>query len=184
MFDEETVQATEEKPGCLKTLLFDYVVPFLVALVIAYGIRVAVAQPFVIPSGSMLPTIQLNDRILANKFIYRLREPERGDVVVFEPKPEQGETPFVKRLIGLPGDTVEVKDGKLNVNGKRFKTGFAGQVGYTYGPAKVPPGMIFVLGDNRDNSYDSHEWGFLPRQNLIGKGFFVYWPLNHMKVLK
>lgn len=167
----------------LKSILYDYVVPFGIALVISFGIRVAIAQPFVIPSGSMLPTIQLNDRILANKFIYYFGQPQRGDIVVFNPKPEQGETPFVKRLIGLPGDKIEVRNGRLYVNGKRFTKGFSGEMSYTYGPEKVPPGQVFVLGDNRDNSFDSHEWGFLPRENIIGKAFIVYWPPGDFKIL-
>lgn len=168
----------------IKKIFKEYVLTFAVAIVISLGIREAIAQPFVIPSGSMLPTIQIGDRILANKFIYRLRKPARGDIVVFQPPPDLGSTPFVKRLVGLPGDEIEVKNGQLYVNGKVFQKGFIGKVSYSYGPTRVPAGTIFLLGDNRDNSFDSHVWGFLPVGNVIGEGFLVYWPPQNIKLLK
>lgn len=167
-----------------KKIFREYFVTFAFAIVISFGIREAVAQPFVIPSGSMIPTINIGDRILANKLVYRIRTPQRGEIVVFQPPSELGSTPFVKRLIGLPGDTIEVKDGKVYVNGKIFRKGFTGKMNYNYGPVKVPYKRIFLLGDNRDNSFDSHVWGFVPMKNIIGEGFIIYWPPQSVKLLK
>jgi signal peptidase I len=132
----------------------------------------------------MLPTIQLQDRILANRLIYRLHSVERGDVIVFMP-PEaiDPETPYVKRVIGLPGDTVEVKQGKTFVNGEEYLVPTASIPTYSRPKETVPEGMLFVLGDNRNESSDSHIWGYVPQDNVIGRADIVYWPPKNLHLL-
>ena len=140
------------------------------------------------PTGSMEPTIAAGDRLFTIKAIYYFEHPKRGDIVVFNvPKQvsdDPNAAPFVKRLIGLPGDTVEIKDGNVYVNGKIFKVATARTPRYSYGPVTVKEGTYFVLGDNRNESYDSHEWGFVPEENVFAKAVFVIWPLDHIKVLQ
>ncbi|NCO66577.1 MAG: signal peptidase I [Candidatus Aquicultor secundus] len=168
--------------------LSEFIVLAVIAFVLAFGIRTAVAEPRLVPTGSMDPTIAPGDRIFTVKALYYFEEPHRGDIVVFKvPKQVNSDpdaAPFVKRLIGLPGDTVEVRDGVLYVNGKAYKVAAARTPQYSYGPVKVKEGMLFVLGDNRNQSYDSHEWGFVPEENVIAKAVCVFWPLDHLKVLK
>ncbi|MCL5291858.1 MAG: signal peptidase I [Actinobacteria bacterium] len=172
--------------GVLRTIR-EYAVLILVALVLSFIIRAAVAEVRVVPTGSMLPTIQIGDRLLTVKILYKFGEPQRGDVVVFEP-PEilkgRFSEPFVKRVVGLPGDVIEVRDGKTYVNGEEFRVATADRPRYDYGPRKVPNESYFMLGDNRNQSYDSHEWGFVPRQNIIAKAVLVFWPLDDAKMLK
>lgn len=168
----------------LRKILRDVVFPLLVAFVVAMFAQATVAKPYQIPSGSMLPTIQLQDRILANRLIYRLHSVERGDVIVFMP-PEaiDPETPYVKRVIGLPGDTVEVKQGKTFVNGEEYVVPTASIPTYSRPKETVPEGMLFVLGDNRNESSDSHIWGYVPQDNVIGRADIVYWPPKNLHLL-
>ncbi|ELR96791.1 signal peptidase I [Gloeocapsa sp. PCC 73106] len=156
-----------------------------IAGVLAFGIRTFVAEARYIPSGSMEPTLLINDHLMIEKISYRLHEPERGDIVVFRPtealKEQDYHQAFIKRIIGMPGDTVEVKGGVVYVNGQALSEDYIKEVpDYSYGPEIVPDDQYLVLGDNRNNSYDSHIWGFVPRKNLIGKAFVRFWPLNRM----
>ena len=157
------------------------------SLLIAFALVFFLVKPFVvaafyIPSPSMVPTLQERDRVLVNKFIYRLTEPRRGDIIVFAaPKkasPDQKD--FIKRLIGLPGDLIQIRsyDG-VYVNGVKLDEPYIGPVyiaDYDYGPEKVPPEQYFVMGDNRRNSNDSHVWGFLSRKTVLGKAMVIFWP--------
>ncbi|HEY9725392.1 MAG TPA: signal peptidase I [Chroococcales cyanobacterium] len=134
-----------------------------------------------IASGSMQPTLQTNDRIFINKLAYRSKSPERGDIILFQPTPplqEQGiQTPFICRAIGLPGDKVEIRQGKVYINNQPLAENYIAEPpAYQYGPITVPANSYFVLGDNRNNSYDSHYWGFVPQENLMGKASSRYWP--------
>lgn len=167
-----------------KKLFRDIVMPLTIAFGVALFTQATVAKPYQIPSGSMLPTIQLQDRILAFRLIYHFRPVERGDIVVFEP-PENIDpgTPYVKRVIGLPGDTVEVRGGRVLVNGEEFKVDMATTPSYSRATETVPEGMLFVLGDNRNESFDSHRWGYVPLDNVIGRAEFIYWPPEHLKWL-
>ncbi len=165
-------------------LLREILLPLALAVVLALVIQATVAKPYEIPTASMDPNIQPEDRVLANRFIYHLRDIHRGDVIVFDPPANVNSTvPLVKRVIGLPGDTVEVKNSRLLVNGEAFVVEGATQPRYAYGPVVVPAGMLFVLGDNRNNSYDSHAWGFVPRDAVLGEVFMVYWPLGRLHLL-
>ncbi|MBE9138165.1 signal peptidase I [Nodosilinea sp. LEGE 07088] len=155
------------------------------SLLLAFGIRTFVAEARYIPSGSMLPTLEVNDRLIIDKVSYRFTEPQRGDIVVFMPPESLNETnAFIKRLMGLPGDEIEVKGGLLYVNGEPQQEPYiAAPPDYEYGPVTVPPDAYLVLGDNRNNSVDSHYWGFLPQDNLIGQAVFRFWPMDRLGTL-
>lgn len=153
--------------------------------ILAFGIRSFVAEARYIPSGSMLPTLQINDRLIIDKISYDFRNPKRGDIVVFSPtdtlKKQNFKDAFIKRVIGLPGETVEVKDGLVYVNGQPIQEKYVeDQPNYRFGPVTVPPNEYLVLGDNRNNSYDSHYWGSVPRQNIIGRAVVRFWPINRV----
>ena len=183
----------------------DWIVTIVGAIAIVLAIKAWIVNPYRIPSSSMEPTLHcakpasgcetgFSDRVLANRFIYRFRDPERGDIVVFETPPAArarcgaGGT-FVKRLIGLPGERLELRSEKglsyVYINGKKLDEPYIGQNRRdTRGPEnfRVPPGQYFMMGDNRAQSCDSREWGTVPRENLIGKVFATYWPPNRISV--
>ena len=155
------------------------------SLFLAFGIRTFIAEARYIPSGSMLPTLQINDRLIIDKISYDFSNPKRGDIVVFNPtktlEAENFHVAFIKRVIGLPGDKVEVKNGKVYVNNLPIKENYLeARPDYQWGPVVVPVNSYLVLGDNRNNSYDSHYRGFVPRQNIIGKAMFRFWPFNRI----
>jgi signal peptidase I len=160
------------------------------SLFFAFGIRTSVAQSVFIASGSMKPTLQIDDRLIIDKLSYHFQEPQRGDIVVFSP-PESAlavcglqpnfSDPFIKRAIGLPGDRVEVKLGKIYVNGQPLQESYPAQSPYySWGPATVPPKSYLMLGDNRNQSCDGHSWGFVPRDRIIGKAIVRSWPIDRM----
>lgn len=152
------------------------------SVVLALGIRTFVAEARYIPSGSMEPTLEINDRLVVEKISYHFNPPERGDIIVFWPPdslfPEgQRRDAFIKRVIGLPGDTVEVNGGIVFINGEPLEENYIkASPDYTWGPETVPEGSYVVLGDNRNSSYDSHSWGFVPQENIIGKAVVRFWP--------
>ena len=151
------------------------------AFVLSFGIRTFVAEARYIPSSSMEPTLQINDRLIIEKMTYRFNKPERGDVVVFNAtdtlKEQNFHDAFIKRIIGLPGDKVVVRNGQVKVNGEIIREVYIKEKpNYNYGPVIVPQGNYLVLGDNRNNSYDSHYWGFVPKDKIIGRAFVRFWP--------
>ena len=167
--------------------LKEYGKSILIALILSFGIRVAIVEAYYVPTGSMSPTIMENDRIMSNKFIYWFVEPKPGDVVVFTPSPNiHTDAPrLVKRLIGVEGDWIEVKNGIVYRNRMPLAEPYINQSpDYTLSSIRVPEGFVFVLGDNRRNSYDSHFWGFLPRKNITAKAMFRFWPLNRIGMLR
>jgi len=169
----------------------------IIAIVLALFIRAFIVQAFKIPSGSMLPTLQIGDHILVNKFIYGIKlpitdtvivpikDPRPNDIVVFR-YPRNPKLDYIKRVIAVAGDTVEIRKKKVYVNGKPFDDphgvhtdprvlpATAGPRDY-FGPVTVPEGKIFVMGDNRDNSFDSRFWGFVDLKAVRGKAFIIYW---------
>jgi signal peptidase I len=164
----------------------------LIALVLTLVIRTYVMQAFKIPSGSMRPTLTEGDKLFVNKFIYRFRVPERGDIIVFK-FPGDPKKDFIKRLVAFGGEIVELRDGKIYVNGKVLSD--PGSFGKFYyynhdpfgGPGekiRVPEGSYYVLGDNSANSTDSRFWGFVPGKNLLGKAVFRWWPPRKIGLLK
>lgn len=176
---KNTRNSTEENPvvEIIKTLA--------TAFILAIGIRTLVAEARYIPSSSMEPTLEINDRLIIEKVSYRFQKPQRGDVVVFSPtdklREQNFKDAFIKRVIGLPGDKVEVRGGKVYVNDQAIREKYIEEAPeYKYGPVTVPKDQYLVLGDNRNNSYDSHYWGFVPRENLIGRAVVRFWPFNRL----
>ncbi len=150
------------------------------AVVAALLIRAFLVQAFYIPSGSMEPTLEPGDYILVNRFIYTLHPPRRGDIVVFRyPRDEHWD--FVKRVIGLPGDVVEERDGQFWVNGEPLREAYVQPAAQGMArpakldPLRVPPRQLFVLGDNREASLDSRYWGTVSQEKVIGEAFLIYW---------
>ncbi len=159
----------------LGTALRELIETLLLTLVIFLLIRFAV-QNFRIEGFSMEPNFHDGEFLLVNKIVYMLHPPERGDVIVlrYPPVPSRD---FIKRVIGLPGDKVEIINGRVYINGELLTEPYPLNEGtYTYGPVTVGSDEYFVLGDNRNNSSDSHSWGMLPTKNIVGKAWFAYWP--------
>ena len=170
----------------------DVVVIFIVALVLAVLLKTFVVDNRIIPSSSMAPTVEPGSRILVNRFIYNFNDVEAGDIIVFEPtestKIDLGmEDDLLKRVIGLPGDEIQITDGELYINGTEMDESYIAEtMTYEYGPITVPDDCVFVLGDNRNYSADSHVWTdpFVPIDNIKGKAFFIYWPFDHFGKLE
>jgi signal peptidase I len=152
-----------------------------ITLVLFLAARASV-QPFYVQGQSMEPTLHNHERVLVEKVSYWLHGPERGDVVVFK-YPNDPTEDYIKRVIGLPGDHVVVRDNHVYVNNHQLKESYiANPPDYT-DDKTVPKGFLYVLGDNRDNSSDSHEWGLLPRDNIVGRAWIAYWPLPDLTFL-
>ncbi|MGF1538975.1 MAG: signal peptidase I [Pleurocapsa sp.] len=156
-----------------------------IALILAFLIRVFIAEPRYIPSDSMLPTLSTGDRLVVEKVTYKFHAPSRGDILVFQPPTKlqilgyDKNQAFIKRAIALSGETIAVQDGVVYVNDRPLVENYLAEPpAYNLIPMTVPPGNIFVMGDNRNNSNDSHVWGFLPIQNIIGRAIFRFFPFN------
>ncbi len=166
-----------------KAILFDWGKTIILSIIIALFIRITIVGAYYVPTGSMLPTIGIGDRLLGCKFLYWFTEPTAGDIVVFEP-PAAAHAEvarFVKRVVAVEGDMVEVKNGVLYRNGKPQNEPYVSSPPYyPYRPKRVPEGHLFVLGDNRNNSKDGHVWGFLPKENVEAKIVFRFWPLTRL----
>ena len=183
-----------------KSIIWEYTGAVIIALVLALVIHTSVVQAFKIPSGSMEPTLEIGDHLLVNKFIYGIRipftsislfpwkSPQRGDVIVFI-FPLEPEKDFIKRVIGVGGDTVRIVKKRLYINGAEVPDPHAvyrkdmallgdDQKMDNFGPVTVPKGSLFVMGDNRDQSFDSRFWGFVPLKDVLGKAFTIYWSWN------
>ena len=188
-----------------KSIVREYFETIVVAVILALFMRTFVVQAFKIPTGSMEPNLLIGDHLLVNKFVFAptlsgaeravlpSADIRRGDIVVFK-YPEDPERDFIKRVIGLPGESIELRDRRILVNGRAIEEpyahylprpqGFTGgdaasdDVRVRYGPVVVPAGSVFVMGDNRDNSQDSRYWGFLPKDNIKGKALMIYWSFD------
>jgi signal peptidase I len=198
---EAPAPAQAAAPARRKSLVREYAEAIFIAVLLALVIRQCGVQAFTIPSGSMMDTLLVGDYILVNKFLFGaelpfsdahlpgLRGPERGDIVVFK-YPNDESRDFIKRIIAVGGDTVQVQDNRVMLNGRLLEEPYVrpGSIhavpsthcGYLYGcePLTVPPGSYFVMGDNRDNSQDSRYWGFVRREKIRGKAFLIYWSWN------
>jgi signal peptidase I len=187
-----------------KTLFREYAEAILIAILLALFLRTFVVQAFKIPSGSMLPTLDIGDHILVNKFVYGVKmpyldrtlvsisRPARGDIIVFMFPEDEGRD-FIKRVVAVEGDTIAIRNKQVLINGKPTEEPYAvhrdaqtpmgsGQVGERgqeprdhFGPFTVPPGKVFVLGDNRDHSHDSRWWGTVDLEKIRGRAFLIYW---------
>lgn len=156
------------------------------ALCLAFVLRFFVIEAFWIPSGSMIPTLEVGDRVMVLKFMYKLPDvsPSRGDIVVFK-YPVDPRRDFVKRVVGLPGDKVEIRNGTVFINGKElFEPYVKNMDTYDMPAILVPDRQYFCLGDNRPNSLDGRFWGFVPYKFIKGPAVFRYWPIRRIGVLK
>jgi signal peptidase I len=173
------------------------------AVLVALAIQSWLVKPYRIPSESMVPTLRPGDRVLVDRVSYHLRDPERGDVIVFH-YPEDPEVVFIKRVVGVPGDVLEVRSGRLYVNGKKAAEPYVRRTGGRVDPTvaqaavagstmhdpwslaepfRVPAASYFVMGDNRTDSDDSRDWGTVPRGAIVGEGLATYWPLSRLRAL-
>lgn len=204
--------AETERASSRKSILREYAEAIIVAMLLAFAIRVFVVQAFKIPSGSMIPTLQIGDHILVSKLSYGLQwpgdcklkmsfppatcyasynlmsfgQPARGDVIVFR-YPEDEDKDFIKRVVGLPGEQIEIRNKVVHINGapledrsytQRVDPGIIdGMINPrdNFGPVTVPQGTYFVMGDNRDQSLDSRFWGYVRAEKIKGKAFRIYW---------
>jgi len=184
-----------------KSVVREYFESIVIAVILALFVRTWVVQAFKIPTGSMENNLLIGDHLLVNKFVFGptplaigrallpVRNPRRGDIVVFK-YPDEPERDFIKRVIGLPGETIELRNKKIYINGKpldepyvhfltpppsEFQEVTSSDLRENYPARTVPPDSYFVMGDNRDNSQDSRYWGFLPRANIKGKALLIYW---------
>ncbi|PIE59959.1 MAG: signal peptidase I [Desulfobulbus propionicus] len=180
-----------------KSRLRENIEAIIIALILALFIRTFIVQAFKIPSGSMLPTLQIGDHILVNKFIYGIKvpftgtavvpvsSPKRNDIIVFK-YPKDPKMDYIKRVIGVGGDTVEIRNKKIFINGKPYKDehgvfrdvkvlSAATSPRDNFGPVTVPENKLLVMGDNRDNSHDGRFWGFVDVKAVRGKAFVIYW---------
>jgi signal peptidase I len=171
-----------------------FLLPITLSTILAISIRSFIAEARYIPAGSMLPTLQINDRLIVDKFIYRYSNPQRGDIIVFNPNEqlerENYKDAFIKRIIGIPGDRVEVKGGKVYINNQVLVENYIEEPPTYNWSSKsltpdgiIPPDRYLVLGDNRNNSYDSHYWGFVPREKIIGKATSRFYPFERLGFL-
>jgi signal peptidase I len=160
-------------------LHLDLLIQLLVILAVVFGfVRPFVMEAFWIPSGSMIPTLEVGDRVFVNKFVYRFTEPERGDIIVFE-SVDDGDVDLIKRVVGVPGDEIAVRSGKLFVNGEPQKEPYTNKKTpdrSSFTKTTVPKNHVFVMGDNRASSADSRVFGPLPEKNIEGEAFLRFWP--------
>ncbi len=191
--------------GRLLAVCVEIAVLFVIALVIAIYAQTFVVKAYEIPSISMEPTLKVGDKILVDRASYHFRKPRRGEVIVFRFNPNdpanwtrggnsfvrdldlmaevlnithQGSLPFIKRVVGLPGEAVVVKDGGVYIDGELLEEDYEHFRGGPEGSWTVPEGSVMVLGDNRPNSADSRTWGFVPYQSIIGRAVFIWWPMS------
>lgn len=183
--------------------VLEYLAVVAAAVLVALAVQAWVVKPYRIPSGSMLDTLRPGDRVLVNRVVYHLREPERGDVIVFR-YPQDPDVVFIKRVVGVPGDLLEARDGRLYVNGKAAAEPYVHRTGGRLDPTvaqaaiagstthdpwslaqpyRVPAGTYFVMGDNRTDSDDSRDWGTVPRSAIVGEGLATYWPVSRLRAL-
>jgi len=185
--------------GLLETLVILVIAAFVALLLQSFFFKA-----FMIPSSSMSQTLQIGDRVMVERVSYYFRKPHRGDIIVFRYPPKEpaamntrnlfywpfeqigetlhlthrGTTPYVKRVVATEGETVELRKGKLYVNGKKINEKYIVDDGSDFGPVQVPKGMLFAMGDNRPNSRDSRFWGFVPIRSVIGRAVLRWWPLS------
>jgi signal peptidase I len=164
-----------------KRFALDILETIVLAVVLYFGIN-AVSARVRVDGFSMNPTLQNGEYILVNRLAYKTGQPERGDIIVFSFPADEGQD-LIKRVIGLPGETVKIGDGVVTIDGRTLQEPYIAQDPIYFGEWTVPPGFLFVLGDNRNDSRDSHQWGLLPLENVIGKSVLIYWPPPEWKII-
>jgi signal peptidase I len=181
MTQPQVTANTDRPSGCLKLAIILGLGTVVLVVAAPILIRSFVAEARFIPADSMAPTLKINDRVIINKAQYWSGAPQRGDIVVFNPtenlKSQGFKDAFIKRIVALPGETVAVINGQVMVNDKPLTEPYIQEKpNYDWGPEVVPAKAYFVLGDNRNNSYDSHYWGYVPRANIVGPATYRFWP--------
>ncbi len=197
---EETGRKSEGGASRARTLI-EYALTVAIAIAIALAIQAYIVKPYRVPTPSMANTVKAGDRVLIDRVLYGHRDIVRGEIVVFQGGEAVGDQVLLKRVVGLPGDTLAVEDGRLTVNGVPAEDGYVRRVDDAPevtqpGPAApdapwslqtpyvVPDGFYYVLGDNRTDSYDSRFWGPIPRTAIIGRAMAVYWPIPGIRTLE
>jgi signal peptidase I len=176
----------KESPKSTMRFLLELVEIVLIAFALSWVLRTYVIEARKVPTGSMLPTIQLEDRVIVDKFFFKYFDHiSPGDIIVFHPPPSAHATEdFIKRVVGVAGDKIEIRNHKTYVNDQPlYEPYVTDQSKNDFGPIVVPADSVFVMGDNRNNSADSREWGFLPVNNITGRSLFRYWPMDHIGAL-
>ena len=177
----EPVEPAEDSPS-IKQFIVDLLETVILAVVLFFAIN-AVSARVRVDGFSMLPTLQDGEYVLVNRLAYRNDLPDRGDIIVFI-SPQSPDLDLIKRVIGLPGDTVKIFDGKVQVNGQQLNEPYIAAAPIYNGEWNVPGDNLFVLGDNRNDSSDSHAWGLLPVENVIGKAILIYWPIPEWTLIE
>jgi signal peptidase I len=184
--NQSSVETEPPQPNKHRSVLLDILETLALAVVFFLGINLVSAR-ILVDGASMEPTLVTGERVIVNRLSYKFGNPQQGDIIVFY-YPRNPSEEYIKRVIGLPGDTVQVKNGSVYVNGQLLHEGYIDvKTNYT-GTWQVPEDQLFVLGDNRNNSSDSHDWGTVPMDYVVGKAILVYWPptdwglIEHMPV--
>lgn len=165
-----------------KSMIRELLETVISAGIIAFIIITFIGQVTVVRGASMEPTLHDNERLIANKISYRFETPERGEIIIFRP-PLEIKRNYIKRIIGVPGDKIEITDGEIYINSEKLEEPYVKSRSYeNIPPTIVPDNSFFVLGDNRPNSSDSRYWGFVPRKNVVGRAWIVFWPLNKIRL--
>jgi signal peptidase I len=181
----ETNQEASSQPNWKKYLirtLWEITQTVMLSAMLFAAINVTTTR-ILVQSVSMQPTLYERDRVLVNKLAYKIGKPARKDVIVFNPPVTNIDEPYIKRIIGLPGDVVRITNEQVYVNDLPLQETYIAAPPNYVGSWNVPPGHVFVLGDNRNNSYDSHFWGVVALDSILGKAEFVFWPVSHLKML-
>jgi signal peptidase I len=172
--NQSTADPELSQPKEHRSVLVDILETLVLAIILFLGINLVSAR-ILVDGASMEPTLETGERVIVNRLSYRFGNPQIGDIIVFH-FPRDPSEEYIKRIIGLPGDSVQVKNGSVYVNGQLLNEGYIDvKTNYT-GTWQVPEGQLFVLGDNRNNSSDSHDWGTVPMDYVVGKAILVYWP--------
>jgi signal peptidase I len=177
-------QTPDQQPagGGTRRVILDMLETLLLSIVLFLGIN-AVSARIRVESISMQPNLFAGDFVIVNKLAYKLGPPQRGDIIVFRYPPDPTQIPYIKRVIGLPGDHLVIQDGQVYVNGEQLVEPYLSVSTSRGGEWVVPENSLFVMGDNRNNSSDSRSWGMVPMENVIGKALVIYWPISHQKIL-
>ena len=183
----ETVIQSQKRPSRLRNFI-ENILYIGAAILLAVIIQAFIVRPFIVSGSSMDPTIKNSQYLIIDEISYRIHDPERGDVVVFKAPPEPTKY-YIKRIIGVPGDTVEIKGTKVTITNKEHPEGFTLSEDFITHPhldtikISIPAGQYYVMGDNRDGSYDSRSWGTVPRENIRGRALLRLFPLTEINYL-
>ena len=180
--DQKTKDLKKDIKKRKKSMIRELLETVISAGIIAFIIITFIGQVTVVRGASMEPTLHDRERLIANKISYRFESPERNEIIIFKP-PIGIKRNYIKRIIGIPGDKIEIVNGKIYVNDQVLEEPYVKHRSYeNMPPTIVPADSFFVLGDNRPNSSDSRYWGFVPRKNVVGKAWVVFWPLNKIRI--